>query len=239
MQRILFIVLIFFFSGLIQGPLFKFGAQLLTDQLPQNASFEDFCERGIRRLDRRDYRAAIEDFNKSIRLNRNHGRAYNNRALAEEQLSDFKGALADYTEAIRLRYWTATYNRASLRSRMGDREGAIEDLSRCIDLKIFLLESYACRGWERECLGQVPEAYQDYRLLLSLNPVNAHQCGNHAWVYAHLKDYDAAISDYSQAIRFNPGCAEYYRRRAESKMSIDDGLGATIDFASAKILECL
>ena len=61
---------------------------------------------------------------------------YNNRANAKYDLGDKRGAIDDYTEAIKLKtdYASAYYNRGNTKANLGDKEGALIDLQKSAQL---------------------------------------------------------------------------------------------------------
>lgn len=199
----------------------------------EDETYIGYCERGIRRLDRGDYDAAISDFNKSIRLNPRHGRAFNNRGNAEECLHDYKSALIDFARAIELNYQNAYPNRAALRSKLGDKRGAVSDLTQCILHKNLLIDSHACRGWELELLGDKKAATEDFLYVQKSKPVEASEFGNRAWVLAHLGDHIGAIKDFDLAIRLNPESSWALDKRGLSKQALGNSVGAMQDFSKA------
>ena len=54
------------------------------------------------KLKKGDLNGAIADCNQAIKLDPNHGKAYQTRAIAERRKGDLNGALADYNQAIEL-----------------------------------------------------------------------------------------------------------------------------------------
>jgi tetratricopeptide (TPR) repeat protein len=68
---------------------------------------------------------------------------------------DYKGAIADYTEAIRLnpKYDTAYNNRGVARSELGDPKGAIADYNTALKINPTYAEAYNNRGVARSELG--------------------------------------------------------------------------------------
>jgi Flp pilus assembly protein TadD len=66
----------------------------------------------------------------AIRLKPDFARAYNARAYAYLRLRDYKNAIADCDQAIRIdtQYVNAYINRASARRASGDKTGAEADL---------------------------------------------------------------------------------------------------------------
>jgi len=75
--------------------------------------FQYFNNRGRIRYAVRDLQGAIEDFDKSIKIDSNSFAAYNNRGAVNQQLGNYKTALTDYNKAIALnsRYDEAVNNR--------------------------------------------------------------------------------------------------------------------------------
>jgi len=70
---------------------------------------------GIAKAVQQDYKGAIEDFTKEIKLHPENFKAYCYRAYAKEGLLDYKGALLDYDKAITLQPQNAElYNERAL-----------------------------------------------------------------------------------------------------------------------------
>jgi len=63
---------------------------------------EEYFNSGKAKYKLKDYRGAIQDYNKAIELNPKYPEAYNNRGFAKVELKDYKAAIQDYTKAIEL-----------------------------------------------------------------------------------------------------------------------------------------
>lgn len=236
MRTIVFVAMFCFCSGLVCGwaPVFREDvSSRLAEAILKDETYVGYCERGIKKLDRGDYSAAILDFNQSIRLNPRHGRAFHNRGNAEEYLHDYKSALRDFARAIELNYQNAYYNRAALRSKLGDKRGAVADLTQCILHKNLLIDSHACRGWELELLGDKKAAMDDFLYVQKSKPVEASEFGNRAWVLAHLGDHIGAIKDFDLALKLNPESSWAFDKRGLSKQALGNSVGAVQDFEEA------
>lgn len=196
-----------------------------------------YCERGILKLNRCEFEDAIEDFDLSLRLNPHHARAFNNRGLAREGLRDFQGALKDFTRAIELKYVTASYNRAELRSKLRDRKGAIEDLTECLSHKYLLLQSHACRGWERECSGDIVGAESDFKDALRYRPADSLEYRNLGWILAHQGKHREALVYFDKAISLDPNDPRSFDERADSKRALRDFAGAINDLTQASKID--
>lgn len=62
-----------------------------------------YVERGFAKMDLRDYRGAIEDFNEAVKINPKNAVAFGCRGECKEGLKDLDGAEADFSQVISLR----------------------------------------------------------------------------------------------------------------------------------------
>ncbi len=88
----------------------------------------------------KDFPLAIQNYTKAVEETKNkenkaHALFY--RALAKEDIGDFKGALLDYNDSIKLsrKSPTAYFNRALIKEKLGDMQGAAEDYKKVIGFK--------------------------------------------------------------------------------------------------------
>ena len=54
---------------------------------------EEYLNFGYDKVEQKDYRGAIQDFNKAIELKPDYAKAYFNRGIAKANLQDYKGAI--------------------------------------------------------------------------------------------------------------------------------------------------
>jgi len=140
---------------------------------------------------------AIKFFNKAIQLKQDYAAAFNNRAMLfydmpiffDEQISkdesekdkiNFRNAIADLTEAIKIRPFDALYhlNRGIFHSRLEEHKEAAEDFTSAI--------KYASDALKERLNTEVH--IHDLR-------------GNE---YVELKEYGKAIEDFSESLRLIP-----------------------------------
>jgi tetratricopeptide (TPR) repeat protein len=146
--------------------------------------------------------AAISDGNDEIKA-----QAYYQRALAKEQLDDEKGAVADYSEALKINEndYESWHNRGILKDNLGDHAGAIADYSQAIKLDDSRYEAYLNRGVAYSNLSKKREAAQDFEYALRRNPKFAR-----AWYFLALTKHDlkdtTACRDAQNAVQL--GLAE-------------------------------
>ncbi len=191
-----------------------------------------YHKRGEDRYSDKQYRAAIEDLNKSIELDAEYTQAYAARgymsshygeaiakygAIAHAQ-QHYVAAIKDYTEAITLDTdGDENYNgRAHTRSHYGEYEAkqgntteaekhylaAIEDYTKAIKLDSDDSRNYSGRAWAKSLFGE-------------LN-VKQEELGK------ARKQYLAAIKDYTRAIKLDPEDDVNYKDRGWVKYLIGE-----------------
>ena len=84
----------------------------------------------------KDYRQAVADYTKALKLNPRFYLAWHNRGMAYEQLNDKSRAVVDYSKAISLNpnYAEAYYNRGLCYESLGDKTGARADFAKAKQL---------------------------------------------------------------------------------------------------------
>ena len=157
------------------------------------------------------------------------------RGYEKAELGNYEGAIADYTQAIRLKpnYAEAYYNRGNAKSDLGQHLAAIADYDTAIQLKLNHVDAYYNRGIAKAGLGQYLAAIADYDTAIQLKPDYAN-----AYVNRGLAKYDsgqhlAAIADYDTAIQLKPDDADAYYNRGLAKMKSEQSSAAIADYHMA------
>jgi tetratricopeptide (TPR) repeat protein len=156
--------------------------------------------------------------------------AYNRR-----EANDIEGAIADYTEAIRLNpeYSIAYNNRGEARYRAGDLDGALSDYSEALRIDPDYPEAYSNRGSVRRAKQDHQAAISDYDEAIRLDPDHAAAYNNRGFEHAGLGDVERAISDYNEAVRLDPDFAVAFVNRGNIREALGDYDGAIADFTAA------
>ena len=135
-------------------------------------------------------------------LSQDSHESYLIRGYKKEKLGDYKGAIADYTQAIRLKPDddTAYYNRGNAKVKLRQYESAINDHSIAVHLNPNNAYAYYSRGIAKGRLAQCVTAIADYDVAIRLKPdfVNAYINRGNAKV--RLGQLSAAIADFDLAI---------------------------------------
>ncbi|HUE04470.1 MAG TPA: tetratricopeptide repeat protein [Bryobacteraceae bacterium] len=103
---------------------------------PASADAGYYYRLGREQAGRNDFEEALQSLNRAIELDARQAIAYNARGYVYLRQKNFAGALADFSEAIRLRpdYTNAYQNRAIARHRLGDEQGTAEDNRKAAEL---------------------------------------------------------------------------------------------------------
>jgi tetratricopeptide (TPR) repeat protein len=128
------------------------------------------------------------------------------RADKEYDSGQYDKAVADYTEAIRLKPDDADAfnNRGIAYDQLKQYDKAIADLTEVIRLKPDFALAFNNRGNVYNELKQYDKAIADYTEAIRLKPDFAQALCNRGHTYDDLKQYDKAVTDYTEASASNP-----------------------------------
>ncbi|MGB5418905.1 tetratricopeptide repeat protein [Algibacter sp.] len=139
--------------------------------------------------------------------------AYFYRAIAKNDLGDYRGAIVDYSKIIVDAPDADTYfNRGNSRYSIKDFSGAKEDYAKAFMLDnnfIDALYSLACVKLD---LGENKSAIEDFTSVLKEVPNNSSSYTLRASAYKALEQYTNALNDYSSAILVEPTADSFYNR---------------------------
>jgi tetratricopeptide (TPR) repeat protein len=116
---------------------------------------------------------------------------------------DFRGAINNYTQAIRLKpsFAAAYINRGLSRFQLQDFQGAIADYTQAIRLNPNFAYAYADRGSARFELKDFQGAIADCNQAIRLNPSFADPYIRRGESYYWLADYQRALADSDKALQ--------------------------------------
>ena len=199
-----------------------------------NMNAEAYFKTGVSKQKLKDYKGALEDYNKAIQLNPNDFNAYSNRGADKFELKDYKGAIEDYTMAIQLNLNKADnsefyFNRGAAKASLKDYEDSITDFTKATQLNSDNSRAYLNRGLSKAELKDYKGSIKDFSKAIKSNPNYFAAYCNRGLSEAELKDYNKAIKDYNKALFLQPNYIDVYKARAEAKKAIGDLNGAEKD----------
>jgi tetratricopeptide (TPR) repeat protein len=165
--------------------------------------------------------------------------AYRRRAEAFAERAANKDAIADYTEALRLKGddGSAFYGRGQARLAAGETDEAISDFTQAIRYNGDAPGLYVARGYAQMVKGNAGESIADFTVAIRLDPENASAFNNRGLAWRKKGDLDKAVEDYSAAIGLNPIYALAYNNRGYVFEARGDKKAAAADFRRALSLD--
>ena len=162
------------------------------------------------------------------------------------RLSNYQGAIADYTEAVELKgaaaelVARALINRGNAKGELGDAQGAIADYTEAVELKGAPAELVARalfnRGLAKGRLGDLQGAIADYTAARELKGAPAELVSSalvhRGYSKGQLSDTQGEIADYTAAVDIEGALPEQvagaliYRGRAKGRLGDTRGEGA-------------
>ena len=150
-----------------------------------------------------DYKEALDDYTKAIRLKPDYVKAYINRGIAKFTLGQHAAAIQDFDMAIQLESNDASiyYNRGVMKQNLGQHAAAIQDFDMVIHLKSNDANAYNDRGNAKNNLGQHAAAIQDYDMAIQLKPDDAKAYLNRGATKTLLNRTSEAKQDLQTALK--------------------------------------
>lgn len=157
----------------------------------------------------------------------------------KDEMKDYKGAIADLTQAIQLRpaYILAYNARGIARSKSGQYSLAISDYDIVIRMNPDFLIAYNNRGIAKASLGQFEDAIKDYDTVIENNKNFLAAYGNRGRAKEALGKYTSALSDYNTILRFRPDDPIGYYNRGSLHTKMKKFESALSDYNKAIMLK--
>lgn len=125
---------------------------------------DDYLQGGIAKHASRDYKGAIKEYSKAIKLDKENRDAYFNRGVCGLALSDLKSAMLDFNKTLALdtTFVKAYYSRAAVFITENKYLEALPDLNKVIELEPSFGEALVLRGQIRVQIQDKVGACEDF-----------------------------------------------------------------------------
>ena len=167
-----------------------------------NLSSNDLFERGIEKVEYKDYLGAIFEFTKVIEIDENYIDAFIQRGYSKAILKDYKGAIEDFNKTIELDIDSRIYSaRGRSKKNLLDFDGALQDYNIAVEKFPEDDSSYFGRGELKYEIDDYLGAIKDYTKCIELKPNRIIFYQKRGDCKLKAEDYNGAIDDYSIAIQ--------------------------------------
>ena len=199
--------------------------------------------RGLIHLQTQDFSSAEADFERALKIDPRYVDALNNRGFARMKQGHLDQALADFSEALRQKPdYTAAWNNTGLCNlQKQDFPAALTAFNEAVRLAPNDVRWLGHRRAVLQKLGRFQEATEDaqrIQWLRSLNELTTEALAqpNDALAWRHRAthlmtgtEYEAAVADYSRAIKLQPNDSESLTGRATAHLRTGDFQNAVHD----------
>lgn len=196
--------------------------------------------RGVARQNQGKLKEAVEDYDRALeQLPESRGLLLN-KALALEELKDYKRSEATYDELFRYhpRYDNGLVGRARLYLAMGDTAKASADIDRALDLNKNNVNAYVMRAdIAINSAKDYARARNDMDEAIKLQPHFSGYFVNRAFLRYQLDDYFGAMADFDYAIQLDPSSVPALFNRGLLRAEVNDNNKAIDDFTRVLALD--
>jgi tetratricopeptide (TPR) repeat protein len=156
-------------------------------------------------------------------------------AVKKQNDDDLDGAIADYTEAIRLnpQHDKAYNNRGGVRKAKGELAEALADYTEAIRLNPNYASAYLNRGRLFLYQQEWDSAINDFNEALRINPNASLAYNERGYAHSRKGDFTNAINDYSQAVQQDKNDTDTYFKRGNLFYDMGEYTKAANDYTEA------
>ncbi|MEK7486349.1 MAG: tetratricopeptide repeat protein [Planctomycetota bacterium] len=179
---------------------------------------------------------AILDYTEAVRVRPTYASAYLERGRLKKSKDDFSGALEDYNEALRVdpKFERAYYHRGLLKYDQKLFREALADFEEAFRLDPQYTDACFRVAFVLYDLEENDRSMEFYNTTLKLDNKHSYAYFNRGLIRKYKKnDYEGAILDYSQSLRYNPDDPVAYYERGNARYDKQDYDGAILDYTIA------
>ena len=201
----------------------------LTETIRRDPKNAPYTVGGLRYSEFKDIKGFLSGYTGFMSI------AYRTRGGIYYELKEYKLAIDDYTQAIKIDSQNANYYavRGGCYLQLKEYKQAIDDYTQAIKIDPKDARYYVIRGNTYFLLKDYKQAINDYTQAIKIDPKNAGYYGARSDAYFQLKDYKQAIDDYSQAIKLKSDFTEAYYVRGIAHYFLKDYKQAINDWNQA------
>jgi tetratricopeptide (TPR) repeat protein len=162
---------------------------------------ESLTRRGVEHAQRREYAAALRDFNEALKLDPKYAPAYSYRSAVFVNRDELERALKDADEAIKLnpKLASAWSNRGAALRHKKDYAAAVDSLNKAVEIHPKGFAALYNRGLAHYEMGQYDQAINDLTAFVKLRPKAPEGYQWRARAYAKKGDEAKAKEDQKKA----------------------------------------
>jgi len=183
-----------------------------------------------------DYKQAVLCCQKALKLNASDSDAWRQQAISHFNLEDYKAALADIDARIALSNNGPTESMTTMRGNILEKLNRPQDAIACYRQSAKKRDTDILTNSIVRCLetqNKYQEAIDEISRLIKRNPADDEALTYRASLQTKLKNYKAALRDFSMAITLEPSAGHYKSRAAIYKL-LGQNKEAEADLIKAK-----
>ena len=170
---------------------------------------EAWANRGLSEAMIDNYKDAIRDEDRAIRLNPKDAHAWYFRGFVYDRQKQYEKAIADYSSALQVATGDAVkkvilYRRGLAQVKRHKESLALKDFNEAINLDQSFAAALFARATLMQNSGNVADALADYSRVIDLDPRDAEARYRRGTIYRKERKDHLAIVDYNHALKIDP-----------------------------------
>ncbi|MDY0077399.1 MAG: tetratricopeptide repeat protein [Bacteroidales bacterium] len=212
---------------------------LISSVLQAQVNYRHFILAGRIDLSEERFFESIRNFNTAIRYDSDNFEAYFLRGVAKFNLSDYQGALADFSRTLEIHplYVRAWHYRGITHDRMSNYFDAKADFARALEIDPYSADLHIASGATSMHLNAFEAAIKSYDMALLINPRLSNAYLNRGIAKRFLERPEEALADLDKAVFHDYFSTEAWLRRGMVKLELEKFDDAMMDFNKALELD--
>ena len=183
-----------------------------ADQSCADLQKKAYYGRGFDNVILGNYKLAIDDFSKAIKLDSSFVEAYCARSFSYLKMGNYQNAMKDANRMVELDSdnYESYYLRSEVCIKIRDYQNALKDCTKAIELNPQHYQTYSSRGLVYFNLGNYELALRDMNKAIEINPGDAPDYFLRGIIFEKMGNYSKAIADIKVAARLGHKEAQDY-----------------------------